>query len=92
MSSFDVNTYLQNRAEADDKLQRLANASKQKVAELSQAKLEKSQELVANSVLYRSPGELLQDVGVTALKGAVGLPQSIAGVADIRTGGRGGKA
>jgi len=33
-----------------------------------------------------------KDVGVTALKGAVGLPQSFVGLADIVTGGRAGKA
>lgn len=32
------------------------------------------------------------DIGVTALKGAVGLPQSIVGVADLVTGGYAGKA
>lgn len=34
----------------------------------------------------------LGDVGVTALKGAVGLPQAFVGLADIPTGGRVGKA
>lgn len=34
----------------------------------------------------------LQDVGVTALKGAVGLPQAAVGLADIVTLGRAGKA
>lgn len=34
----------------------------------------------------------LQDVGVTALKGAVGLPQAAVGIADILTLGRAGKA
>ncbi|NVM91063.1 N12 class adenine-specific DNA methylase [Variovorax sp. SG517] len=33
-----------------------------------------------------------KDVGVTALKGAVGLPQSVVGLAGIVTGGRAGKA
>lgn len=32
------------------------------------------------------------DIGVTALKGAVGLPQAVVGLADIPTGGRVGKA
>lgn len=34
----------------------------------------------------------LKDAGVTALKGAVGLPQSFVGLADIATGGHVGKA
>lgn len=33
-----------------------------------------------------------RDIGVTALKGAVGLPQAVVGLADIPTGGRVGKA
>jgi hypothetical protein len=33
----------------------------------------------------------VQDIGVTALKGAVGLPQSLVGIADILTGGYAGK-
>ena len=33
-----------------------------------------------------------KDVGVTALKGAVGLPQSVVGLTDIVTGGHAGKA
>lgn len=41
--------------------------------------------------LERSAGDVVGDVAVTALKGAIGLPQSIAGWADIATGGRAGK-
>jgi N12 class adenine-specific DNA methylase len=40
----------------------------------------------------RSALDVAKDIGVTALKGAVGLPQSVVGVADIVTGGRAGKA
>lgn len=35
---------------------------------------------------------VVRDVGVTAVKGAVGLPQAFVGLADIPTGGRVGKA
>ena len=34
----------------------------------------------------------IKDFGVTALKGAVGLPQAVVGIADIATGGHTGKA
>ncbi len=40
----------------------------------------------------RSVADVAKDVGITALKGAVGLPQSVVGVADLVTGGRAGKA
>lgn len=40
----------------------------------------------------RSVADVARDVGVTALKGAVGLPQAVVGIADIPTGGRVGKA
>ncbi|MDO8311501.1 MAG: hypothetical protein Q7T25_06150, partial [Sideroxyarcus sp.] len=36
--------------------------------------------------------DVIKDVGVTALKGAVALPQAIVGLADIPTGGHVGKA
>lgn len=39
----------------------------------------------------RSTGDIIRDVGVTALKGAVGLPQAIVGIADIPAGGHVGK-
>lgn len=39
----------------------------------------------------RTYGEIAQDVGVTALKGAIGLPEAFVGLADIPTGGRVGK-
>lgn len=39
----------------------------------------------------RSAVDVIRDVGVTALKGAVGLPQAVVGLADIPTGGRVGK-
>jgi hypothetical protein len=42
--------------------------------------------------LERSVGDVAGDVAVTALRGAIGLPQSIVGLADIPTGGRVGKA
>lgn len=40
----------------------------------------------------RSAMDVVRDVGVTALKGAVALPEAIVGLADIPTGGRVGKA
>jgi hypothetical protein len=40
----------------------------------------------------RSKLDVIRDIGVTAVKGAVGLPQAIAGLADIPTLGRAGKA
>ncbi|MGJ7553054.1 hypothetical protein ACSFBI_03590 [Variovorax sp. RB3P1] len=40
----------------------------------------------------RSALDVAKDIGVTALKGAVGLPQAVVGLADIPTGGRVGKA
>lgn len=40
----------------------------------------------------RSAADIARDVGVTALKGAVGLPAAFVGLADIPTGGRVGKA
>lgn len=40
----------------------------------------------------RTAFDVAKDVGVTAFKGAVGLPQSVVGLADIATGGRAGKA
>lgn len=40
----------------------------------------------------RTVGDIISDVGITGLKGAVGLPQSFVGLADIPTGGRVGKA
>jgi diguanylate cyclase (GGDEF)-like protein len=40
----------------------------------------------------RSIGDIAGDIGVTALKGAVALPQAAVGIADIPTGGRIGKA
>lgn len=40
----------------------------------------------------RTALNVAQDVGVTALKGAVGLPEAFVGLADIPTGGRVGKA
>lgn len=39
----------------------------------------------------RSTLDVVKDIGVTALKGAVGLPQAVVGIADIATGGRVGK-
>ncbi len=40
----------------------------------------------------RTVGDIIADVGITGLKGAVGLPQSFVGLVDIPTGGRVGKA
>lgn len=40
----------------------------------------------------RTAADVARDVGVTAVKGAVGLPQAFVGLADIPTGGRVGKA
>lgn len=40
----------------------------------------------------RTALDVARDIGVTALKGAVGLPQAVVGLADIPTGGRVGKA
>lgn len=40
----------------------------------------------------RTALDVAKDVGITALKGAVGLPQSVVGVADLVTGGQAGKA
>lgn len=40
----------------------------------------------------RSYADIARDVGVTAVKGAVGLPQAFVGLADIPTGGRVGRA
>ncbi|QRY31155.1 hypothetical protein JVX96_24225 [Variovorax sp. PDNC026] len=40
----------------------------------------------------RTALDVAKDIGVTALKGAVGLPQAVVGLADIPTGGRVGKA
>lgn len=39
----------------------------------------------------RTAGDIAKDIGVVALKGAVGLPASVGGLADIPTGGRVGK-
>lgn len=39
----------------------------------------------------RTVGDIVGDVAVTALKGAVGLPESLVGLADIPTGGRVGR-
>lgn len=39
----------------------------------------------------RTALDVAKDVGITALKGAVGLPQSVVGVADLVTGGRSGQ-
>lgn len=49
-------------------------------------------ELDAPDAPKRSALDVVKDVGVTALKGAVGLPQSVIGLADMATGGRAGKA
>lgn len=40
----------------------------------------------------RSAADIIRDIGITGLKGAVGLPQAFVGLADIPTGGRVGKA
>jgi hypothetical protein len=40
----------------------------------------------------RTFGDTAKDIGITALKGAIGLPQAFAGLADIPTGGRVSKA
>jgi len=40
----------------------------------------------------RTFGDTAKDIGITALKGAIGLPQAFVGLADIPTGGRVGKA
>jgi hypothetical protein len=40
----------------------------------------------------RSAVDIVRDVGVTAIKGAIRLPESFVGLADIPTGGRVGKA
>lgn len=40
----------------------------------------------------RSAMDVVKDVGVTALKGAIGVPEAVVGLADIATGGRAGKA
>ncbi|WP_398493364.1 PLxRFG domain-containing protein [Variovorax sp.] len=40
----------------------------------------------------RTALDVAKDVGITALKGAVGLPQSVVGLADLVTGGQAGKA
>ena len=40
----------------------------------------------------RTLGGTIKDMGVTALKGAVGLPQAVVGLADMATGGHAGKA
>jgi N12 class adenine-specific DNA methylase len=49
-------------------------------------------ELDASDAPKRSTLDVVKDVGVTALKGAVGLPQSVVGLADMATRGRAGKA
>lgn len=40
----------------------------------------------------RTVGGTLQDVGISAVKGAIGLPEAAVGIADIFTGGHAGKA
>ena len=45
-----------------------------------------------NSSKSRSAADIARDVGVTAIKGAVALPEAFVGLADIPTGGRVGKA
>ena len=51
-----------------------------------------SGELDSSESPKRSAFDVAKDIGVTALKGAVGLPQAVVGLADIPTGGRVGKA
>ena len=45
-----------------------------------------------NQKTGRTAADFARDVGVTAIKGAVGLPQAFVGIADIPTGGRVGRA
>lgn len=54
--------------------------------------LGKARSMYDEKTLNRTWGDVATDLGVTALKGAVGLPEAVVGLADIPTGGRVGKA
>jgi hypothetical protein len=51
-----------------------------------------AQKAAAPAAPKRTLGGTARDIGVTALKGAVGLPQAAVGLLDIPTGGHAGKA
>jgi hypothetical protein len=77
------------------KLDQIAQAAREKREALQRSSSMKREDFVKSlpsSMLTRTYGDVAKDVGVTALKAAIGLPQAVVGLADIPTGGRVGKA
>lgn len=78
----------------DSKFLALQEASERKIAELEKIKQGQlaDEARIGGSVFdTRSFSDVMGDVGVVALRGAVGLPEAFVGLADIPTGGRVGK-
>lgn len=92
MAEFDPNQYFKNRAS----LQGMPKtASITQATEVKLAKLKELQTAYANDQVFlepdRSIADIAGDVGITAAKSVIGLPEAFVGLADIATGGQAGK-
>ena len=67
-------------------------ASQDEVLAYAKQQFGATQPVAKDNTTSRSLGDIAGDAAVTALKGAVALPEAFVGLADIPTGGRVGKA
>lgn len=93
MAEFNSDAYFKARfgALGDIKAKSIQNVMADKLA-----KLGAYQQAAANGNAYMEPdrdlADIAGDVGVVAVSGAIGLPQSVVGLADIVSGGQAGKS
>jgi hypothetical protein len=92
MSDFDSSSYFKKKI---DSLNLPKGFAIQEAMQRKVADLQEYQVAVAAGRALTSPdrtvGDIAGDVAITAAKSAIGLPESIVGIADIPTGGRVGK-
>ena len=79
------------RAEMDNGIKQSDNFRRWVESDPENVKLVGSKDVESMLAIDRTLGGTFRDIGVTALKGAVGLPQAFVGLADIPTFGYAGK-
>jgi hypothetical protein len=92
MPEFDTNAYFADRFGklSNNKAETIDAAMRQKLSGLQEYQ-KAAMAGQAFSDAERSVADVVGDVGVTALKSAIGLPEAFVGLADIATGGLAGK-
>jgi hypothetical protein len=91
MSNFDPEQYFQNKfGTKPNKVDSVAGAMEEKILSLRQYQAE----VAAGRALGqadRSVADIAGDIGVTAVKSAIGVPEAFVGLADLASGGLAGK-